>query len=346
MESELSLACTSICGDMGIVARGIADVPLVVCHPLVWRTHPELFHYTAGAGFEGIVRSNSFWATHFHDLKDDPTEIIGLRTSLPPAIAARYDEIVATFKTNRIGRRLWKKSGRGLGTARDFVNGLYGATFDRKAPTALDAFVTSFSTHAGDGSFEREHGLWSQWRDYAGLDGYCIVLDTKAMGLLLAEECDVRYWAHLKLEPVRYGDRPVAELFPELVEAAGRTLQDFVAGVREPEMGVQEFLIGSTLLKDPKYRPEREVRIVAIPGTANLSEIALRENADVFKPLPLPKVRARNDGRRYVSVFEGKPVRLPILRFIVGPAAGADERIALARSLLPGVPISTSRCAP
>jgi hypothetical protein len=328
-----------------MVARGIANVPLLVCDPQVWRAHPELYHYTGRAGFEGIVKSSSFWATHFHDMKD-PTEVVGLRTALPPVIAAHFDKIVATFKTDRVARRLWKKEGRGLGTAHDFVNSLYGATFDKKAPTALDAFVTSFSTHAGDGDFEREHGLWSQWRDYAGADGFCMVLDTKATGLLLAEQCDVRYWAHLKLDPVRYGDRPIAELFPELVEAAGRTLQQFLAKVREPEMGVQEFLIGSTLLKDPEYRQERELRIVAIPGTGNMSAIALREHSDVFKPLPLPEIRTRNDGRRYVSVFEGKPIRLPISRVIVGPAASADERVELVRSLLPGVPVSVSKSAP
>ena len=331
---------------MGIFARGIANVPLLVCDPQVWRAHPELYHYTGRTGFDGVVRSNSFWATHFRDLKDDPTEVVGLRTALPPAIAARYDEIVANFKTDRIARRLWKKEGRGLGTARDFVNSLYSATFDGKTPTALDAFVTSFSTHAADGGFEREHGLWSQWRDYAGPDGYCIVLDTKAMALLLSEECDVRYWAHLKLDPVRYGDRPIAELFPELVEAAGRTLQQFLTKEHEPEMGVQEFLIGSTLLKNPKYIPERELRIVAIPGTSKMSTIALREHADVFKSLPLPEIRPRNDGRRYVSVFEGKSIRLPISRVIVGPAVGAEERVAHVRSLLPGVSVFVSKSGP
>jgi hypothetical protein len=329
---------------MGIVARGIANVPLLVCDPRTWREHPELFHYTGAPAFGNIVRSNSFWASHDRDMKDK-TEVLKLRTALPPAISARYDEIVAAIKMDRTARRLWKKEGRGLGIARDFVNSLYGATFDKKAPTGLDAFVASFSTHAGDSDFEREHGLWSQWRDYAGPDGYCIVLDTKAIGLLLAEECDVRYWAHLKLDPVRYDDRPTAELFPEVVEAAGRTLRQFLAKVPEPEMGVQEFLIGATLLKEAKYRPEREVRIVCIPGTAAMSEIALRDHVDVFKPLPLPEVRSRDDGRRYVSVFEGKPVGLPIVRVIVGAAPGAEERTAFARSLLPSVPISISKSA-
>jgi hypothetical protein len=77
-----------------------------------------------------------------------------------------------------------------------------------------------------------------------------------------------------------------------------------------------------------------------------MSSIAVREHADVFTPLPLPAIRTRDDGRRYVSVFEGKPTRLPISRIIVGPAAGAEKRIALARTLLPGVPISVSKSAP
>ena len=59
-------------------------------------------------------------------------------------------------------------------------------------------------------------------------------------------------------------------------------------------MGVQEFMIGSTLLKDPKCRPERELRIVAIPGTGKLNAIAMREYPHVFKPLPFtPNPRAR-----------------------------------------------------
>lgn len=317
-----------------------------VCDPQTWRGHPELFHYTSAAAFENIVRSNSFWASHYEDMKDK-TEVKGLRHKLPPAIAATYDAIVARHHTTRIARRLWKKDGKGLGTAKDFVNALYGATFDKMAPTGLDAFVTSFSTHAGDGDFEREHGLWSQWAEYASPDGFCIVLDTKRLGILLAEECDLRYWAHIKLDPVRYDDLPIGELFPELVAAAGRSLEQFMAKVREPEMGVQEFLVGSTLLKEAQYRPEREVRIVAIPGTARMTEIALKERTYGFKELPLPTVHTREvDGKpkRYVSVFEGKPIALPITRIIVGPAAG-QAGVDLARSLVSDVQVSLSTAA-
>jgi len=45
--------------------------------------------------------------------------------------------------------------------------------------------------------------------------------------------------------------------------------------------------MGATLLKDGNYREEREVRIVAIPGTEELKARALKEYPNEFKPVPL-----------------------------------------------------------
>jgi hypothetical protein len=257
-------------------------------------------------------------------------------TGLPLAVAPRFNEIVSTLKLNRTQRRFWKKCGGGLGMARDFVNSLYGATFDKRSDlTAMDAFMTSFSTHAADGDFEREHGVWSQWQDYAGLDGFCVVLETAALGRMLGEEMDSRYWAHLKLDPVRYADAWVEELFPELVHASANTLRQFLGGVKYPEMAVQEFLIGATLLKGAYYQPEREVRIVAIPGTKQMSDRAAKDYPGIFKVLPLPEIRTRpGTTKRHVTIFEGLRTRLPIKRIIAGPAAG-EQGMAFARSLVP-----------
>jgi hypothetical protein len=322
----------------------IANLELVICSVETQAKHPELFHYTNAAAF--IVKSNTFWASHYRDLADQ-TEVSLMRSRLPPAIAPRFDEIVSAMKLTRIQRRLWKKSGAALGTARDFVNSLYGATFDNTSDvvTAMDAFMTSFSTHAADGDFEREHGVWSQWRDYAGPDGFCIVLETAALGRLLGEDMDSRYWAHLKLDPVRYGDTPIDELFPELVDASAETLRQLLNGAKSGEMAVQQFLVGTTLLKDANYRPEREVRIVGIPGTKRMSDQAARDHPDVFKVLPLPLVRTRpNTTRRYVTVFEGLQTRLPIKRVIAGPLAG-QHGLDFGRSLV-DVPVTLSHCKP
>ena len=166
----------------------IADTELEICSAATMAGHPELFHYTKRPAFEGIVTSNSFWASHYADMADK-TEVLLLKDQLPEAIAPEYEAIVAPLPRHK--RRLFKASGGGIGVARDFVNSLYGATFHNKSGfTALDAFMVSFSTHAGDGDAEREHGLQSQWKEYAGPDGFCLVFDTKQMAEHLGSEMD------------------------------------------------------------------------------------------------------------------------------------------------------------
>jgi hypothetical protein len=124
-------------------------------------------------------------------------------------------------KLNRKKRRLWDASGRGAKTARDLINSLYGATFDGRVV-------------------------------YSAL-----VFDIGEVARMLGREMDARYWARLTLEPVRYADRPVEDIFPELVAASADTLRQFIDGVKLPEMAVQEFLAGTTLLKGAAYKSER-----------------------------------------------------------------------------------------
>lgn len=85
----------------------------------------------------------------------------------------------------------------------------YGTSFAAAGSSfEIAAFMTSFSTHAGDGDFERENGLWSQWERYAGADGYCIVFDTATMCDLLGAEFNGSYWVRLALGSVRYSGPP------------------------------------------------------------------------------------------------------------------------------------------
>jgi hypothetical protein len=111
---------------------------------------------------------------------------------------------------------------------------------------------------------------------------------------MLKQEGEARYWAWLMLEPVRYADRPVEEIFPELVSGSADTLRQFIiGGVKFPEMAVPEFLAGTTLLKGATYKSEREVRIVAIPGTAKTARYAAKEYPDQFDAaVPLPVSRS------------------------------------------------------
>jgi len=95
--------------------------------------------------------------------------------------------------------------------------------------------------------------------------------------------------------------------------------------------------MGATLLKDVGYREEREVRIVAIPGTEKLMALGLRANPGRFTKQRLPVVERKE--KRYVTFFRDTAVKLPVKRIIVGPAEGADERAALARKMRPDVPV-------
>jgi hypothetical protein len=321
----------------------IANVENVGCSAETMARHPNLYHYTKPEAFEGIIRTQTLWCSHYRAMTDDK-EIELARQLLPGAVAPRMESIIEAGKFNRDIRRKWKATGGGAKMARDLVNSLYGATYDGKAPYSnLVPYLFSFSTHADDTAFEREHGVHSQWDCYAGPEGYCLVFDIRSIADLLKQEGTARYWAWLMLEPVRYADRPIDEIFPELVSGLADTLRQFLGGVREPEAAAAEFLIGTSLLKRSKYKSEREVRIVAIPGTAKLAEHAVKEYPREFdSTAPLPEIRIRpNSDRRYVALFDGLGIRLPISRVIIGPGARQDERAALARSLL-SAPITKS----
>jgi hypothetical protein len=318
----------------------IDEVELTLCSVATQAKHPELFHYTPREAFESIITSNTFWASHYRDMTDQQ-EVLLLKGALPAAVAAQYDAITSGWR--RHDRRAFRATGGSKNLARDFVNSLYAATFEGKARFgALDAFVVSFSTHADDDDFVRANGLPSQWTEYAGPNGLCIVMDTTALATHLGIEADNRYWIGPRLDPVRYAGAPIEELFPELVDASGKTLQRFLAGEKTPDMGVPDFLAGATLLKAAEFRSEREVRIVGIAGNGALSDQAVRDHSSTFKRLPLPTVRARSDGRRYATLFEGLGLKLPIKRVIVGPSEHQADNAAFARSLVGDTEVTLS----
>jgi hypothetical protein len=270
-----------------------------------------------------------------------------MRDLLPPALVPQIDAIAKTL--NPEARRLWDATGAGAEFARVLISELYGKIFDGAAVySAMDPYLFSFSTHAEDSSFDREHGIRTQWDKYAGSEGYCLVFDTAAVAHMLKQEGDARHWTWLMLKLVRYGDQRVEDIFPELVHASADTVRRFVVdGVSVPEiMPLPEFLKGATLLKSACYKSERELRIVAIPGTAERAKYATEEYPDQFDAnAPLPDIKTRpNTDKRYVALFDGLGLRLPVKRVIVGPGARQEERAERARSMLGDVPVTMSRC--
>jgi hypothetical protein len=315
----------------------IRATDITICEAGFSAQHPELYHYTNRTGLEGIVRSNTIWATHYRSLNDS-SEIVHLREPLIEAVSPKFDAIIQRQNLNDAMQRLYFESGGPQRLARDFVNSLYGATFEKQNGCgSVDAFISSFCTHAADRPYEQENGLLSQWRSYSGDDGYCIIFDSLAICRLLGDEWDRLYWLHLNISAVTYAVDGVAieSVFRRLVEASSETLEEFFRGVAEPElMTAADFLEGAARFKHQGFHEEREVRIVAMPGTATLAEYAKKEHRE-FEDKPLPDIQQRPpNGPLRIALFEGRDVKLPIKRVIVGPSRNQAEKAAAARKLM------------
>jgi hypothetical protein len=167
-------------------------------------SHPELHHYTNFSGLSGIVQSNTIWATRFSNL-NDASEVTLLRGPLTKAVENRFlGYLLIRQGTDSLFRDFITEHGGPHKVASDahrLINMLYEKTFENSLAMP---FIASFCSHANDQSYEKEHGLLSQWRGYGSDGGFCIVFDTAALVQLLANEFAVCNWVQLKIAPVYY----------------------------------------------------------------------------------------------------------------------------------------------
>ena len=325
-------------------------VDIAICDANFVTEHPEVYHYTTRAGLEGLTKTQTIWASHYQSLNDS-SELEHFREAFALTLSPKFDAVIQRKNLNDKMLRIYAESGGPLQLARDFVNSLYASTFEqRDAYGRVEPFVSSFCTHSADQAYEQKNGLLSQWRGYSGGDGYCLVFDTAALCRLLADEFDRLYWLHLSISAVTYDVDGVTidNEFPKLFEACVNNLQEFFKGTATPElMTAADFWEAASRFKHRGFYEEREVRIVAIPGTAKLAEYTKQEHPE-FQEKPLPDIRQRHaHGPLRIALFEGSNVRLPISRVIVGPSRSQEElaeKGKIARALVgQGVPVNWSK---
>jgi hypothetical protein len=103
---------------------------------------------------------------------------------------------------------------------------------------------------------------------------------------------------------------------------------------------------GATLVKHHGFSEEREVRIVAIPGSDEVQQTVQAEYPAEFRASPLKCIRRRDGGngkRRYIALFDTLGARLPIKRLIVGPSRHQNQNVERVAALLAdAVPVSVS----
>ena len=194
-------------------------------------------------------------------------------------------------------------------------------------------FIASFCSHVNDQTYEKKHGLLSQWRGYGKGGGFCIVFDTTAFVTILEAEFNAYNWTLLRIAPVHYAydDIEVDNLFPELVERCEAFLSRPLDN-KHPlvdEAGLAPFFMSACpLFKHQCFREEREVRIVAIPGAREVlrSFVAQHPEYDVSeRVMRRHGLRARAPRRYRVSTTDSKhslPVAANLLdqNFIADPA--------------------------
>ena len=298
-----------------------SEIELTIADRKLLATHPELHHYTTFPGLEGIIRSNSLWAFHFSDL-NDRTEVTLFQEPLLRAVTESFKDVI-----------------RAKEPASVFVQHSFAAPF-----------IVSFCSHAADQLYEKDHGLLSQWRGYGGDGGYCIVFDTLKLAELLGLEFDSYYWIYLHIAQVHYAlsTASVHEIFPTVIERCNYFIDGLLDGKvpPPPQDAFAPFVAGATLFKHYAFSEEREVRIVAIPGSDEIQKAAQAEYPTEFKASPLKDIRTRtasNGKRRYIALFETLGAQLPIERVIVGPSRHQLENYERAKTLLGQIaPVSPS----
>lgn len=318
--------------------------------------HPELHHYTDRGGFEGIVRTNTLWATHYGDLNDS-AEVVHLRDRLRGELVTRFRDIVrirqsTSLKIRRAAREVGGLDVAARGLADDLIRSLYNSAFisdearDHDSKTAGTPYIGSLCTHA-TGQYEQANGLLSQWRAYGRGGGFCLVFDTAALGERLGRESDAFGYSHLNLHPAQYAfdDVSVAELFPDLVATCERFVETALGGEAQLGDGIAQFFVAATVLKHQAFHEENEVRIVGIPISGPFRELVLQENPGaVIGEVKAVRALDRASGpKRYIALFESLHDALPIKRVIVGPSNDQAGNLELARSLCGDIPVVASQ---
>jgi hypothetical protein len=317
---------------------------MTIAEPSLTEKHPELFHYTKMGGFEGIMASQTLWATHFKGL-NDTSEVSLLRAPLKAALARRCAAYLQERQKRSMSftARVLDHGGRefvAAGLAESMVTALYKVTYGHHTKLQFGApYITSFTTHTTN--YERQHGLLSQWRDY-GREGYCIVFDTSALSEMLMTDFDHAYFVHLNLAEAIYAleEFDIEEKFGALLTRCEQYIGEVLNNGQASEMiedGFAPFAAATTLFKHQGFREENEVRIVAIPGTQYLSEKTKAQfPAFVERPIVEPHKSTRADGktiRQHITLLSHAGGHLPIMRIIVGPGPDQAGRAAHARNL-------------
>ncbi len=309
--------------------------------------HPEVVHYTDWNGLNGMISSQTIWATRYDHLNDS-TEIVHLRERLVqavlPHVSIRFKkEVGDSYKRKRAVQKAGGLHIAVRQNAEAIVDAAYKTNFvGRPGATAFSIpFITSFCSHSNDSDYLKENGLLSQWRAYGGtgVERFAIVFDTEKLAASLRSEYERWSYVFMRFIDVVYNDERLefSMKFSALISAicsAYDSLYDENRGGGINEHTFNTFMSAATRFKHQAFIEEREVRIVAAPTTQELRDyvqVMAGSYDEDNREIKQVQYREKNGIKvPYLSLLERLERELPIRRIIVGPChdqAVATEKV-------------------
>ncbi len=243
---------------------------------LVSEEHQELFHYTSLHALEGILETNTLWATHAHHLNDS-SEMKLLWPELESKCIAYLNKAFEDGPgRNPEVKKMTKKQGDpvriGEMDGPTIMGIMKSLLFGDESRAGMGIpFVASFTTHKKE--YQSQNGMLSQWRGYGDDQGVAIVFDAARLDRLLeSESCRFVYLCCSIEKAVYYKNKLNLKVhFPELFDALQGYSKDHVGRVTNNENSensessdavVRHLLPAVGRLKHRAFHEEKEHRVI------------------------------------------------------------------------------------
>jgi len=201
---------------------------------------PPLFHYTGAAAIRGILQSGRLWASGAQYMND-------------------WMEVVYGYDIIMNGLRELVEKNKVLSRARAVFQDVLRLMESPESPF-IDAYFVAFC---------EKGNLLSQWRAYAGTQGFAIEFDPLVIDreLTLTTHAPAR---NLRLAKIEYDPRQQAKNFRELIEELCATIEGTRSGGDSVSPELVEFTrmvlsAWAATVKHPGFEEEQEWRVIFQP---------------------------------------------------------------------------------
>lgn len=307
---------------------------------LVSQQYPELLHYTTLGGLRGILSSSCLWATAANCLNDS-SEITHFFDERLRKLILEEARKYATELARAPPQLARMVADGGIDKIVNMEADAWQAALRSVTLSMNRPFVLSLS---GPSDARIQHsGLLSQWRGYGGEGGFALVLDTRQLETMLADEARMHHYMHVQIGDVYYHgvDPHIQPATPDVAEYEAIVHEGISKMMRggtaeETERFYEAVTALSCLYKHWGFWEEREVRVVVVPAS--------NEVADAGEPHAPPRkeIKSLVRGAKHVPYVElfaavalaGARYKLPVKRVIVGPHRDRELHAQQVKDLL------------